>query len=140
MKRKKYSQEYEQHAVELTKLPEATITGVAYDLGINPHMLEKSRKAMLTHGSEEAFPGEGHARDDEVTRLKRELTRVKKERFFLKEAAADNWAWRYTKRPRACAFETNRELRQPVIEKLNYVGRQNRLPVGLDAITPAASR
>lgn len=88
MKRKKYSQEYKQHAVELTELPGATITGVAHDLGINPHMLGKWRKAILTHGSEEAFPGEGHARDDEVMRLKRELTRVKKERDFLKEAAA----------------------------------------------------
>ena len=51
-------------------------------------MLGKWRKALLQHGAADAFPGEGHARDDEMMRLKRELTRVKKERDFLKEAAA----------------------------------------------------
>jgi len=36
----------------------------------------------------DAFPGKGMSRDDEVTALKRELAKVKKERDFLKEAAA----------------------------------------------------
>jgi transposase len=35
-----------------------------------------------------AFIGQGKARDAEVAALKRELARVKKERDFLKEAAA----------------------------------------------------
>jgi transposase len=50
-------------------------------------MLGRWRKAMDEHG-ERAFPGQGHARDEEVMQLKRELARVKKERDFLKEAAA----------------------------------------------------
>ena len=36
----------------------------------------------------EAFPGSGRTRDQELTALKRELAHVKKERDFLREAAA----------------------------------------------------
>ena len=82
MERKRYSQEYKQHAVERIELPGATIKGVAANLGINPHMLGKWRKALLQHGVAKAFPGEGNPRDEEVMRLKRELARVKKERDF----------------------------------------------------------
>lgn len=37
--------------------------------------------------SDKAFVGSGTPRDEELARLKRELARVKKERFFLREAA-----------------------------------------------------
>ncbi len=87
MARRKYSDEYKQEAVALTRVPGATITAVAADLGINSHMLGKWRKAMEQHG-EKAFPGQGHARDEELMRLKRENARLRKERDFLKEAAA----------------------------------------------------
>jgi transposase len=39
------------------------------------------------HGEAAAFPGHGKSRDEEVTRLKRELAKVKAERDFLAEAA-----------------------------------------------------
>ena len=39
------------------------------------------------HGEEKAFPGHGKSRDDEITRLKRELAKVTEERDFLREAA-----------------------------------------------------
>ena len=42
---------------------------------------------MEQHG-EKAFPGQGHARDEELMRLKRENARLRKERDLLKEAAA----------------------------------------------------
>jgi transposase len=42
----------------------------------------------LQLGGSKAYPGKGHAHDEEVARLRRELSRVKKERDFLKEAAA----------------------------------------------------
>ena len=42
---------------------------------------------VVEHGDEAAFPGHGKSRDDELTRLKRELAQVKEERDFLKEAA-----------------------------------------------------
>ena len=49
-------------------------------------MLGRWRKSLEEHG-DQAFPGQGHARDAEIMRLKRELARVTKERDFLKEAA-----------------------------------------------------
>ena len=35
----------------------------------------------------DAFPGQGRSRDEEVTRLKRELAKMTQERDFLKQAA-----------------------------------------------------
>lgn len=87
MARRKYSDEYKHEAVALTRVPGATIQGVAADLGINAHMLGRWRKAIEQHG-EKAFPGQGHARDEEMMQLRRENARLRKERDFLKEAAA----------------------------------------------------
>lgn len=87
MARRKYSDEYKREAVALTRVPGATIQAVAADLGINAHMLGRWRKLLEEHG-DKAFPGQGHARDDEMMRLKRENARLRKERDFLKEAAA----------------------------------------------------
>ena len=39
-------------------------------------------------GGSKVFPGGGTARDEEMARLKRELSKVTKERDFLKDAAA----------------------------------------------------
>ncbi len=87
MARRKYSDAYKREAVEMSRYPGASLQQVAQDLGINPNMLGRWRKAIEQHG-DKAFPGEGHASDEELMQLKRELARVKKERDFLKEAAA----------------------------------------------------
>ena len=87
MGRRKYSDEFKREAVAMTYQPGATIRQVAQDLGVNSHLLGRWRKAIEHHG-DEAFPGQGHARDEEMMRLKRENTRLRKERDFLKEAAA----------------------------------------------------
>lgn len=86
-KRRKYSLEFKQEAVQLANTPGTTLSQIADELGINANMLRRWKKEQTTHGSR-AFSGKGVARDDEVARLKRELARVKKERDFLKEAAA----------------------------------------------------
>jgi transposase len=52
MARRKYSDEYKKEAVALTKLPGATITGVAKDLGIYGHMLGRWRKQLEAHGDQ----------------------------------------------------------------------------------------
>lgn len=49
--------------------------------------------------------------------ISREVNRNRGRRWY-KAIAADNRAWRCAKRPKACALEINRELRQTVIEKL----------------------
>lgn len=85
--RRYYSAEFKREAVELASRPEATITGVARDLGIHDNQLRRWRAALTKQG-ERAFVGQGVARDDEMTRLRRELALVKKERDFLRSAAA----------------------------------------------------
>ena len=85
--RRKYSQEFKQEAVHLTKQAGGAITQVAKDLGINAAMLGRWWREAGRRGSK-AFPGTGMPHDQELARLKRELALVTRERDFLKEAAA----------------------------------------------------
>ena len=86
-KRRKYSEEFKREAVNLTNQPGVTQKQIADELGINANMLGRWRRDLGEFG-ERAFAGQGNARDADITALKRELARVKKERDFLKEAAA----------------------------------------------------
>jgi transposase len=56
-------------------------------LGISTRQFRRWRDELQLLGND-AFPGQGRTRDQELTDLKRELAKVKKERNFLKEAAA----------------------------------------------------
>jgi transposase len=85
--RRRYSQEFKQEAVQLTKQAGGAITQVAKDLGLNAAMLGRWCREAGRRGWK-AFPGTGMPHDQEVTRLKRELALVTRERDFLKEAAA----------------------------------------------------
>jgi transposase len=86
-KRRKYSQEYKQEAVQLVQQSNTPLAQVAANLGINPNNLRRWADELKKAGKT-AFPGNGTPRDQEVARLKRELHQVKQERDFLKEAAA----------------------------------------------------
>jgi len=85
--RRKYSPEFKAEALELASQPGQTVTGVARDLGIRPNLIHRWRRELAEHGRQ-AFVGQGVARDEELMRLRRELAQVKKERDFLKDAAA----------------------------------------------------
>jgi transposase len=85
--RRYYSPEFKQEAIELASQPGATVAGVARDLGIHANLLRRWRGALTVHGKR-AFVGQGVARDEELAQLRRELALVKKERDFLKSAAA----------------------------------------------------
>jgi transposase len=85
--RRYYSAEFKQEALELTSHPGATMAGVARDLGIHPNLIRRWRREQGVHGIH-AFVGNGAARDEELVQLRRELALVKKERDFLKSAAA----------------------------------------------------
>ena len=85
--RRKYTEEFKREAVGFANQPGVTLKQVAEELGINANMLGRWRRELVSDGKV-AFPGKGHARDEEMAALKRELSRVKKERDFLKEAAA----------------------------------------------------
>lgn len=86
-RRRRYSQEFKREAVLQTEVPGVTIGQVAEELGVNPRLLSRWRQQYQKEGTK-AFPGQGKPRDEEMAALKRELTRVKRERDFLKEAAA----------------------------------------------------
>jgi transposase len=84
--RRKYSKEFKQEAVEMTKVPGVSLNQLGAELGISAALLGRWRKQLKTEGVS-AFPGRGKPRDEEMTALKRELGRVRKERDFLREAA-----------------------------------------------------
>ena len=86
-KRRQFTEEFKREAVRLASQEGVTIAQVARDLGIGAHLLSRWKRQFAEAG-EKAFPGRGKARDEELAQLKRELGRVKRERDFLREAAA----------------------------------------------------
>jgi transposase len=86
-KRRKFSEEFKREAVGLTRQPGATISQVARDIGVGAGLLGRWQRDLETNKAK-AFSGSGIPRDQEMAALKRELARVKKERDFLRDAAA----------------------------------------------------
>ena len=85
-KRRKYSEEFKREAVGLTRQPGVSVSQVARDIGVAANLLFRWRRQL--EGEPNAFPGSGVARDQELLALKRELAKVKRERDFLRDAAA----------------------------------------------------
>ncbi|MHB1230646.1 MAG: transposase [Halothiobacillus sp.] len=84
---KKFSPEFKNEAVALTRQPGMSCRQVALDIGINPNMQSRwGREAG--EGLGKVFVGTGSPWDQEVARLKRELVQIKKERDFSRDAAA----------------------------------------------------
>ena len=84
---KRYSAEFKKEAIRRASEEGLTDKAVCDELGIGARQLRRWRDELNVLGSN-AFPGKGQSRDEELTALKRELVRTKKERDFLKEAAA----------------------------------------------------
>ncbi len=63
-----------------------TEKGVCEELGISARQLRSWRDEYKLLG-DEAFPGQGKSRDEELTKLKRENAKLRQERDFLKDAA-----------------------------------------------------
>ena len=84
---KRYSAEFKREALRRAAEEGMTDKAVCDELGVSPRQFQRWRGEMELLGSE-AFPGNGRPRDQELAALKRELAQVKKERDFLKEAAA----------------------------------------------------
>lgn len=85
-KRRKFSPEFKQGAVEQARQPGISCAQIARELGVAPNLLSRWKREADAQGFQ-AFGGTGKPRDEEVAQLKRELARVKKERDFLREAA-----------------------------------------------------
>ncbi len=86
-RRKRYSAEFKRQALKRADEPGVTDVLVCEELGVSARQLRRWRDAVREHGDEKAFPGHGKSRDEEMTRLKRKLTKVTEERDFLREAA-----------------------------------------------------
>ena len=86
-KRKRYSPEYKRELVEVVRRSQSSCRQIALEVGVNPNMLTRWVREADAGGGK-AFPGGGVPRDEEMARLKRELSKVSKERDFLKDAAA----------------------------------------------------
>ena len=86
-KRKRYSPEYKRELVELVRRSQSSCRQIALEVGVNPNMLTRWVREADAGGGK-AFPGVGTPRDEELACLKRELTKVTRERDFLKDAAA----------------------------------------------------
>ena len=85
-KYKRYSPEFKREALKRASEDGVTDKSVCAELGISLRQLSRWRDDLRLYGGD-AFPGQGHSRDEELTELKRELVKVKRERDFLKDAA-----------------------------------------------------
>ena len=82
---KRYSPEFKREALKRASEEGVTDVIVCEELGISARQMRRWRDEFRLLG-DEAFPGQGHSRDEELTKLKRELSKVKQERDFLKDA------------------------------------------------------
>ena len=87
--RRSYSHEFKIEAVRRVVEDGVPQTHVAKELGISANTLSSWKRALL-EDSEYAFPGYGKQKpaDEELTKLRRENARLKREVEILKKAAA----------------------------------------------------
>lgn len=85
-KYRRYSPEYKRQALKRSSEDGVTDREVCKDLGISERQLRRWRDQYRLLG-DQAFPGEGKKRDDEIVELKRKLAKAEQERDFLKDAA-----------------------------------------------------
>ncbi len=85
-KYKRYSPEFKREALKRSSADGVTDKAVCAELGISLRQLSRWRDELRLYGGD-VFPGQGYSRDEELTELKRELVKVKRERDFLKDAA-----------------------------------------------------
>ncbi len=84
---KRYSSEFKREAILRASEEGNTDKAVCEELGISSRQFRRWRDELQLLG-DDAFPGQGRTRDEELATLKRELGQIKKERDFLREAAA----------------------------------------------------
>jgi transposase len=85
-KYRRYSPEFKRHALKRAGEDSITDKAVCADLGISERQLRRWRDQYRLLG-DQAFPGQGKKRDDEIADLKRKLAKAEQERDFLKDAA-----------------------------------------------------
>ena len=86
-RRRRFSAEFKRQALRRAAEPGMTDALLCEELGVSTRQLRRWKDAVEEHGEQDAFPGNGKSRDEELTRLKRENAKLREERDFLKEAA-----------------------------------------------------
>ena len=88
MSRKTYSRDFKLDAVKLVTEQGVSRKQAARDLGVDVATLRSWINALseAPDDPKRAFPGKGHARDEEMKRLQRELDIARMERDILKKA------------------------------------------------------
>ncbi|HZN37926.1 MAG TPA: transposase [Planctomycetota bacterium] len=85
--RRKHSREFKIEAVKQVVVHGRSVSDVAEGLGIQPNMLSRWKSELESEGAV-AFPGNGKVtgQDEEIRRLRRELSIAQQERDILKKA------------------------------------------------------
>ena len=90
--RRRFTSEFKAGAVEMATRPGATISHAARDLAIGEGSLHewiKQARGATTRGLSGSLNGPvGETERDELIRLRREVTTLRRERDFLKKATA----------------------------------------------------
>ncbi len=88
-KRRRFSREYKQDVVRMVTEGGHSVVDVSADLELRPDMVRRWVR-QSSEDPEQSFPGVGRqkSRDEEVSKLRRELRRVREERDILKKAVA----------------------------------------------------
>ena len=89
MARRRFTREFKREAVRLIKDRGVSYAQASEDLGVHPTQLRHWVKAFADD-PQHAFPGVGQMKPEqlEITRLKREVIKLKAQRDILKKAAA----------------------------------------------------
>ena len=87
--RRKHSREFKLEAVKQVVEKGRSVASVAEGLGVHPSLLQRWKTQLEAEGVF-AFPGNGKPSeaDEEIRRLRRELSIARQERDILKKAAA----------------------------------------------------
>lgn len=83
---KRYSAEFKREALKRSSEDGTTDKVVCEELGISARQLARWRDELRLLGDDAFLGKRGRTAAEEVTRLKRELAEVKRERDFLKDA------------------------------------------------------
>lgn len=82
--RRQYTAEFKREAVRLAQ-ERGNRSAVARELDLHVSLIRRWAQEFEDNG-EQAFPGQGHPKDEEAARLRRELRRVEEENAILKKA------------------------------------------------------
>jgi transposase-like protein len=89
-RRRIYTKEFKESAIELYHSSGKSAKEVALDLGIEPSSVARWLRESKESESKntKAFPGQGNPRDEEVARLKKENADLRETNEILKKAMA----------------------------------------------------